>query len=146
MNEAKYTFLLVALAVAALSVGVAGARLVSDGLERVDTKIALTQARQDWQKGRILESLDTYLKAMGMVIEGGVRWQTAQPYVRQFTTFSRQGNLPEALQACTVALQVLGRYDDESAVRHKCYVLDIKLHYATPPTILAPPPRPAPRR
>lgn len=114
--------------------------IIADGLDRADTRIAFEQARQALQKGRILESAQKFLHAMGMLVDSGIRSQIAQPYAQQSAEWARQGELSTAAEACAIADQILGRYDDGDSVSMRCSLIRLKLRYARP----APAPNPAP--
>ena len=134
MRKAKYPALLSVLAIAVTSLVVVPLLLniFSDGLDRADTRIAFEQARQALEQGRVLESAQKLLRALGTLVDSGLRSQIARPYAQQSAEWAQQGELSPAAEACAIADQILGRYDDGDSVSMRCSLIRIKLRYSHP--------------
>jgi hypothetical protein len=107
-------------------------QIVSDGLDRADTRIAFEKAKLALAEGRILESAHKFVRAVGVMVDSGLRSQIARPYAQQSAELAQQGALSPAAEACAIADRILEGYDDGDSMSMRCSLIRLKLRYAHP--------------
>src|SRR5512142_163986 len=103
--------------------------VVSDGLKHVETASMFRLAGEDLRKGNFREAAHKFFIALSMTVEGGIRSQMAQVYLRQTRLLSQQNQLPAALNTCIAAAYILGSYDDEGATGYTCDVIQYQIQH-----------------
>lgn len=87
----------------------------------------LTLAQYEWRNGHFYTAVQRARYGIWALVDSEIRWQIAQPYVRAFEVFRRDGRDQDALQACQRALKYLQLYESEGGIATDCYTLERQL-------------------
>ncbi|MBI3242010.1 MAG: hypothetical protein HYZ49_06930 [Chloroflexi bacterium] len=117
------------VAVLGLVGGVAGLRVVADGLSRYRTSRTLYRAEIEWRHGNPVEAGRYFVSGLWMIVDGGMRWQAAQVYLLRTDQLVRESKLREARKVCYTADDLLGQYDNAWMMDYRCSLIG----YQPPP-------------
>jgi hypothetical protein len=96
------------------------------GQGQISGRRSLVFAEWRLDRGQYSEAAYEALLGIRLLLDSEIRWNAAQPYVRQYRILSQQGKYPEALKFCTIARQLLEAYD-RGEVIGDCFVIERKL-------------------
>ena len=103
------------------------ALVISVGWRHVEARSEARNAVEEWHRGDYAAATRDFLEATRLTIEGGVVTMIAQPFVDKSSQMERRGSLAAALDYCTKANNILGRYDDEDGLGYHCWTLAAKM-------------------
>src|SRR5690242_2763318 len=121
MHRTALAFFLLVVAITGI---VLLARVIYYGRNRVDAASMLRLAKENWQAGNFPNATRKYMTATRLILEGGIRFMAAQPFVEKSSKLEQQGKLPQALDYCIKAVRTLGPYDDEGSYDNNCMTLN----------------------
>jgi hypothetical protein len=102
--------------------------LAREGFQHVEPASELRLAKHNWQRGYLVRSAVSLLRASGMAIEAGARWSVARIYISQMSSESASGRLDETLSLCGKAVEILHGYDDEGTISNECFMIEAAIH------------------
>ena len=90
------------------------AYLIQEGFwANIHSQGMIRLAKESWNNGEYLSSINWYRAAYSTALVGGLRWETYKIYSYRIGKFLEQGNLPDALDTCQQATKI---WNQEGAV------------------------------
>ncbi|MBN1121387.1 MAG: hypothetical protein JXJ17_09920 [Anaerolineae bacterium] len=104
--------------------------LAHQGFDRfVDVNYKAEVAKESFQKGAISLAARQYIQAVGMSLEGQIRWSIAMIPYKKAKSLQEEEQYEAALDKYVRAVRILGTYDNEGTMGYECSVMDIQLFF-----------------
>ena len=81
-------------------------------------------AKEDWENGEYLSSINWYRAAYSSALEGGLRWEVFKVYNYRIGRLRKQGKLSNALNVCREATMI---WNQEGATSYTCLTIEQEL-------------------
>jgi hypothetical protein len=85
-------------------------------------------AKQAMKNGHLIDSMFWMSLSSKLTIDSEIKWNKAQPYIKQYNGLVKQGKLKEALDVCVKIDELIRKYDWDYGILYDCYLLNQQLN------------------